>query len=63
MNFNIDKLESTKSIKKKQIINRGFNTSLSNNKIKELGIEIHDWKFYLNKYINKRKGIKANGGR
>jgi len=54
MNFSDDKLLPTESAKTKQIIDRGKNTSLSNNKIKKLGIEIDHWKFYLKQYINGR---------
>ena len=52
MNYDKEKLFPSKSDEIKQVIDRGMNTSLSNNKLKRLGIRIDDWKFYLKQYYS-----------
>ena len=61
MNYDKEKLFPSKSDEIKQVIDRGMNTSLSNNKLKRLGIRIDDWKFYLKQYINGRIRKQNNG--
>lgn len=53
--FDKNRLSSIQSADKKQLINRGNNTSLSNKKLLKTGIQIPNWKILLENYFKYEK--------
>jgi dTDP-4-dehydrorhamnose reductase len=53
--FDKNRLSSIQSVDKKQLINRGNNTSLSNKKLLKTGIQIPNWKSLLENYFKYEK--------